>query len=65
MIICVCKAIGEHALREAIRAGARTIPELARKTGVTTDCGTCKEHIIELLAEELAPPVASTERPRP
>jgi len=65
MIICVCKAVGERALREAIRGGARSIAELARETGASTDCGTCTEHLIELLAEELAPPAAAAERPRP
>jgi bacterioferritin-associated ferredoxin len=52
MIICVCKAVGERAVREAILAGARTVAELARATGASTDCGTCAEHLVELLAEE-------------
>ena len=54
MIICVCKALSERALRESIRAGARSLDDLARVTGATTDCGTCAEHVVELLAEELA-----------
>lgn len=55
MIICVCKAVGERTLRDAIRAGARSIAELARQTGASTDCGTCIGRLGELLAEELAP----------
>ena len=65
MIICVCKAVGERALREAIRAGARSIAVLARETGASTDCGTCKEHLAELLADELASPPSASESNRP
>jgi len=59
MIICICKAIGERTLREAIRAGARSVEDLARTTGASTDCGTCGEHLIEILAEELSVPERS------
>ena len=64
MIICVCKAVGERTLREAIRSGARSVPELARATGASTDCGTCAKHLVELIAEELTPP-ASPPAPAP
>lgn len=56
MIICVCKAVSERTLREAIRAGARTMKDLARATSASTDCGTCAEHLSELLADELSKP---------
>ena len=59
MIICICKAIGERTLREAIRAGARSVDELAHATGAATDCGTCAEHLTEILAEELSVPERS------
>ena len=53
MIICVCRAVSERILREAIRAGARTVADLSAATSAATDCGTCAEHLIELLAEEV------------
>ena len=59
MIICICKAIGERTLREAIRAGARSVDDLAHATGASTDCGTCAEHLTEILAEELSFPERS------
>jgi bacterioferritin-associated ferredoxin len=65
MIICVCKAVGERTVREAIRAGARSVAELAAATGASTDCGTCAEHLVELLAEELTPPPPAAASPRP
>jgi bacterioferritin-associated ferredoxin len=51
MIVCVCKAISASALRARIDSGARTLAELARQTGVTTDCGTCAVTILEMLEE--------------
>lgn len=51
MIVCVCKAMSARALRVRIDAGARTLEELARATGVTTDCGTCLGTVLDLLEE--------------
>ena len=51
MIVCVCKAMSASAVRERIESGARTLKELARETGVTTDCGTCKATILEMIGE--------------
>lgn len=53
MIICVCKAVSERTLREAIRSGARSVADLAEATSASTDCGTCAEHLLDLLAETL------------
>jgi bacterioferritin-associated ferredoxin len=68
MIVCLCKAVSERTLRAAIRAGARTIADLAEATAASTDCGTCAEHLDELLADELgtmASNVPAPEPPRP
>ena len=54
MIICVCKAVSANMLRERIAAGARTLEQLAQETGVTTDCGTCLETVLEMLEETAA-----------
>ena len=51
MIVCVCKAMSALAVRERIEAGARTLALLARETGVTTDCGTCRATILEMIEE--------------
>ena len=51
MIVCVCKGMSARAVREHIESGARTLELLARETGVTTDCGTCRETILEILEE--------------
>ena len=41
MYVCVCQAVTERQIHEAARAGARTVKDLRRELGVTTDCGRC------------------------
>lgn len=38
-VVCICRGIRRKTIDQAIRAGARTIPEVRRRTGATT--GTC------------------------
>lgn len=41
MYICVCKAVTERQIREAIGEGARSLKDLRRKLGITEECGQC------------------------
>lgn len=41
MYVCVCKAVTERQIREAVSDGARTLKDLRRELGVTGDCGQC------------------------
>jgi bacterioferritin-associated ferredoxin len=41
MVICVCKGISEHRIREAADRGARDVSDLTRELGVATGCGGC------------------------
>ena len=41
MYVCVCQAVTDRQIREAIAAGARTLKDLRRDLGVTRDCGRC------------------------
>ena len=54
MIVCVCKAVRAQLLEERIAAGDRTVEELARSTGVTTDCGTCAAMILGMIEDAAA-----------
>ncbi|MFN7952260.1 MAG: (2Fe-2S)-binding protein [bacterium] len=38
-VVCICRGIRRKTIEQAIRAGARTIPDVRRRTGATT--GTC------------------------
>lgn len=51
MIVCLCRGVSEHAVNEALAAGASTLPELtALCRGAGGDCGACRAMLASLLA---------------
>ena len=54
MYICICNAVTESAIRQAVREGARNIFDLTARTGCSTQCGRCAALAAKLLDEELA-----------
>ena len=54
MYICICNAVTESAIRQAVREGARNIFDLTARTGCSTQCGRCADLAGEILDEELA-----------
>lgn len=51
MYVCVCKAVTDRQIREAAMGGARTLKDLRRDLGVTSDCGRCASCARECLKE--------------
>jgi bacterioferritin-associated ferredoxin len=49
MYICICKAVTESQICEAIRAGACTRKEITDCLKVGTACGKCNREIRDLL----------------
>lgn len=41
MYICVCNAITERQIEQAVRQGARRMRDLRTHLGVTAECGRC------------------------
>ncbi len=41
MYVCVCNAVTERDIAEAVRGGATTLRHLRRDLGVTAECGRC------------------------
>jgi bacterioferritin-associated ferredoxin len=41
MVVCVCNAIREFAVKEAARAGARSACQAYRSLGCQAKCGQC------------------------
>jgi bacterioferritin-associated ferredoxin len=41
MYICICKGVTERAIREQVCAGARSVDDVSRSTGCSTQCGKC------------------------
>ena len=54
MYICICNAVTERAIREAVRDGARSIFDLTLRTGCSTQCGTCTDVVRDILNDTLS-----------
>jgi bacterioferritin-associated ferredoxin len=48
--VCICLAVTDAQVRAAIDAGARDLAAVGRRTGAGTDCGTCRERLVRLIA---------------
>ncbi len=55
MYVCVCNAVTECQVYEAIDAGATTVKALSRQLGVGTQCGICIGCTKECLSKAQAP----------
>jgi len=51
MVVCLCHAVSDRAVRAAIAAGARTVKDVAEMCGAGTDCGACCPMLAQLVAE--------------
>jgi bacterioferritin-associated ferredoxin len=54
MYICICNAVTESSIRQAVRDGARNIFDLISRTGCSTQCGRCSDLATEILEDEFA-----------
>lgn len=52
MYVCVCKAVTESQIKQAIHNGACTRKQLFHCFGVGGDCGKCNRQVKEILDEE-------------
>lgn len=41
MYVCICRAVTERQINEAVQGGARTLKDLKSELGVACDCGLC------------------------
>jgi bacterioferritin-associated ferredoxin len=49
MIICLCEAVSDSALKAAIGQGSRTVKQVGDACRAGTDCGACCKDIAELI----------------
>jgi bacterioferritin-associated ferredoxin len=56
MYVCICAAVSDRQIKEAVREGACSLDHLAACLGVGTGCGCCREMAQEILIEEASPP---------
>ena len=52
-VLCQCLNVTEAEIKRAIRAGARTVDEIAVRCEAGTGCGSCRGGIEVLLEEQL------------
>jgi bacterioferritin-associated ferredoxin len=50
MYVCVCNAVKEREVGEAIDGGARTRSEVTRACGAGGDCGSCHKMIEDMVS---------------
>ena len=63
MIVCICRAVSDRAIRAARDRGAGSVEAIGAATGAGTCCGCCRGTIARILAEPCVPP-APAARPR-
>lgn len=51
MYVCVCSAVTERQIHQAVRAGAQTLQDLRQDLGVAADCGRCASCARQCLRE--------------
>ncbi len=54
MYLCICKAVSDQQIRQAVAQGARTVGDVSARLGVGVECGKCLDSIREFLDECLA-----------
>ena len=57
MIVCHCGVVSSRDIDEAWQQGARSVPEVCRRTGAGLSCGTCVFSIRQILCEHEQSPV--------
>ena len=51
MYVCLCKAVTDSDIHEAVNGGVRTMRQLARQTGCSSNCGRCATTAAEILGQ--------------
>lgn len=49
MYVCLCKAVTDSQIREAVTSGANSLREVRNQLGVTTQCGKCSRLAREIV----------------
>jgi bacterioferritin-associated ferredoxin len=54
MYICICNAITDSDIHEAVESGVRDLGQLKMETGCSGNCGFCEKAALEVLRQALA-----------
>lgn len=61
MYVCVCNAVTEHHIEQAVHLGARCLADLRQRLGVTAECRRCAKCARQCLSAVLAQTPAQLE----
>jgi bacterioferritin-associated ferredoxin len=51
MYVCICNAITDSQIREAVSEGVTSVSQLQSKLGVASGCGSCMDTAAEIIQE--------------
>jgi bacterioferritin-associated ferredoxin len=51
MYVCLCRAVTDRDVEQAVACGHTTLPALQATLGVATGCGRCRSHVHQMLQE--------------
>ncbi len=51
MYICICNAVTDKDIRQAVKAGANDLGALQEQLGVAVNCGSCADDAAQLIRE--------------
>ncbi|HEX6364281.1 MAG TPA: (2Fe-2S)-binding protein [Albitalea sp.] len=54
MIVCVCRRVSDHQIRQAVAEGAVSLECLQFDLGVATQCGRCADCACQILGDAKA-----------
>ncbi len=54
MYVCICHAVTDHQIADAVDGGVQDLRQLGEACGAGTNCGRCRETAQELIDERLA-----------
>jgi len=54
MYVCICRAVTDREIRNAVEAGTRTVRGLRKQLGCAGQCGKCARQVREIMDEVVA-----------
>ena len=49
MIVCICHAVNDRKIQEAVRNGATTVAKVTQRCKAGGDCGACRRDIKQMI----------------
>ena len=53
MYVCICNAVTDTDIRNAVEDGVRNFKQLSRLTGCSDTCGSCQEMALDVLQQAM------------